>query len=165
MKYKASKRLALVLSSLLLATTSACSHNTETIKGYKTESQQEHSSDSLSESSSLESFDTEDYEEENLKVNQFDIYISEYEYEEYEESLREQFATLEVQIDEQDDDYISSIYIDGHNVKIKLTNANIVEGSLNNLIIPSLTLDEFTIYDSEYYKEYDNLPIIRQINR
>ena len=62
MKYTASKRLALVLSSLLLATTSACSHSTETIKGYKTESQQEHSSDSLSENSSIESFDTEDYE-------------------------------------------------------------------------------------------------------
>ena len=123
MKFKGKKGLAILLGGMLAL--SGTNHFVNNIVGVQSVS--EISSDSLSEK-----------DEQELST--------------YKEELKEQFDSKDVVLDTEKDDYISSVYIDGRNVKVELADGTMIEGELNSLELGYLHLKNFHMFDSKFEK-------------
>lgn len=82
--------------------------------------------------------------------------VEDIEIEEFKQKLKESFETNELTLDETTDKLISSIIIDGTNVNIELYDKSKVSGTLYNLEIFDITLENLYIYDSKYTEDLYN---------
>lgn len=71
--------------------------------------------------------------------------------------LQEGFSKSDVILDEMCDEFISSITIDGTNVSVKLSDESIISGTLHNLTMSDISLENFYVYDSKYMNDYNNV--------
>ena len=78
---------------------------------------------------------------------------------EFKEKCKESFETFDLTLDETADELISSMVIDGTNVRIELKDGSDISGILNNLQISNLTLENLYIYDSKYTEDHYNSEI------
>lgn len=69
---------------------------------------------------------------------------------EFREKLETYFETNNLILDGTMDEFVSSIVIDGTNVSIELSDGSDVSGTLYNLEISDITLENLYIYDSKY---------------
>lgn len=74
--------------------------------------------------------------------------------EEFKEKLQEGFETFNLTLDETTDKFVSSIVIDGTNASIELDDGSEVSGTLYNLDISDITLENLYIYDSKFTDDW-----------
>ena len=87
------------------------------------------------------------------ELNNLPKKLTSFDYDEFRQNLKEQFSLSSVTLDEKSDEFISSIYVDGFNVKIILTDGSSVEGKIKNLKLGKLHLDNLYILDTQYQKD------------
>ena len=87
------------------------------------------------------------------ELNNLQKKLTSFDYDEFRQNLKEQFSLSSVTLDEESDEFISSIYVDGINVKIILTDGSSVEGKIKNLKLGKLHLDDLYILDTQYQKD------------
>lgn len=75
---------------------------------------------------------------------------------EFKEQLQEDFKNYGVTLDKKDDEFVSSIVIDGTSVTIELVDDSQVAGTLYNLQISDVNFENFYIYNSQFMEDCEN---------
>lgn len=141
MKYKG-KRIAVLLASGLLAIGSTgCSNASEkNIKGYQSKT----------------SFTTFSEEKSDIKDDEIVDFEQDSKIKTFKKSLEKQFSDFDVTLDEKEDEFISSIYIDDSNVKVELIDGSTLEGDLKKFTAENINVENFYFMQSQFQEDYRN---------
>ena len=94
---------------------------------------------------------------ETQKTSNVDTQIEVEKFKECEQKLKEGFETHNLSLNAEDDELISDITIDGTDVNVKLENGNELSGTLYDLKISDITLENLYIYDLKYTDDIYNV--------
>lgn len=71
----------------------------------------------------------------------------------FKEKLKEQIGKSQVILDKECDIYISSVYVDGTEIRIILTDGSVVEGNVEHLKLGGLNLQNLYVVDTQFQKD------------
>ena len=141
MKYTRKTRIkALIAAGLLAFNVSGCKKE---IRGYSHDMQEEVMS--------------EEQETNHENIDNIENLVENAELAKFKKELAASFDNFTLTLDETTNEFVSSIIVDGTNVSIELIDGSKVSGTLYDLEISDLTLENLYLYDSKYAEDFYNV--------